>query len=200
MQLFWSSRSPYVRKVMITAHVLGLEGRITLRPTVVTQRNRNADMVAVNPLGQIPTLITDAGDVLYGSATICAYLAALVPDATLFSADPANRFAVLTREALGDGLLDALIRWYSERNRDDARAAEFMAVCRAKLLDGVAHLETAVPPDRPPDIGDIAIATALSYADFRFAEADWRAGHPLLAQWYAKIARHPAFIATEFRA
>jgi glutathione S-transferase len=46
------------------------------------------------------------------------------------------------------------------------------------------------------DIGHIAIGCALSYLDFRFAEEDWRKGHPRLAIWHAVFAARPSVEAT----
>jgi glutathione S-transferase len=203
VKLFWSARSPYVRKVMVVAHELGLADAIALEPVTVTLRTRAATVVAANPLGQIPTLISDTGTALYGSAVICRYLASLVAGASLFPADPPAQFDALTREALGDGMLDALMRWFSERNRaGDPKSAEYIAVSRAKLLDSVTQVERndRTLGTRPFDIGAAALGCALAYADFRFAEADWRSGHPIVAAWYETLAARPSFALTAFDA
>jgi glutathione S-transferase len=50
--------------------------------------------------------------------------------------------------------------------------------------------------EQPDDIGLIAIGCALGYLDFRFAELNWRAGHPLTAAWFALFDAHPAMTAT----
>ena len=203
MQLFWSSRSPFVRKVMVVAHELGLGSKIVLQPAVVTLRTRDEAVVAANPLGQIPTLVTDSGAALYGSAVICEYLSSLSSEPLLFPSDPAPRFDALTRQALGDGMLDALMRWYSERSRGtDPKSAEYIAVARAKILDSVGYLErsAAAWPGSTFDIGSAAIGCALGYADFRFAELDWRAGHAAVTAWYGAVAARPSFLATAHKA
>ena len=38
-----------------------------------------------------------------------------------------------------------------------------------------------------PTIGEISVACALGYRDFRFADSDWRGGRPALARWYEGI-------------
>jgi glutathione S-transferase len=38
-------------------------------------------------------------------------------------------------------------------------------------------------------IGEIAVACALGYLDFRFANEPWRAGHPKLTAWYASVEK-----------
>jgi glutathione S-transferase len=48
------------------------------------------------------------------------------------------------------------------------------------------------------DLGQIAVATALTYADFRFQDLAWREGRPRLAAWFDAITRRPSFVETAF--
>ena len=57
MKLHWSPRSPYVRKVMIVAHELGLADRIETVRTVVGGTTPHRELMRENPLGKIPTLV-----------------------------------------------------------------------------------------------------------------------------------------------
>ncbi len=74
MKLHWSPRSPFVRKVMVSAHELGVADRIQTVRTVVQMDKPNPVLLADNPLGKIPTLVLDDGTTLYDSLTICEYL------------------------------------------------------------------------------------------------------------------------------
>ncbi len=47
------------------------------------------------------------------------------------------------------------------------------------------------------DIGHIAIGCALCYLDFRYADDNWRKGHPRIARWHATFAQRPSVRATE---
>jgi len=38
-------------------------------------------------------------------------------------------------------------------------------------------------------IGEITIACALGYRDFRYADDDWRVGRPALTAWFEAIMR-----------
>ena len=91
MKLHWSPRSPYVRKVMVFAHEVGLAGRIEIVRTVVAMTQANRDLMRINPLGKIPTLITDDGMVLFDSTVICEYLDSLHGRAKLFPQQPERR-------------------------------------------------------------------------------------------------------------
>src|SRR5690606_28492080 len=74
MKLFFAATSPYVRKVMICAQVVGLADRIEKLSAAADPINRDPNIVALNPLGKVPTLTTDDGQVLYDSRVICEYL------------------------------------------------------------------------------------------------------------------------------
>jgi glutathione S-transferase len=45
-------------------------------------------------------------------------------------------------------------------------------------------------------IGEITIACALGYMDFRYPNEPWRPGHPKLEAWYAKVSAMPAMART----
>ena len=47
-----------------------------------------------------------------------------------------------------------------------------------------------------PDIGDIALATALSWVEFRRVY-DFVRGRPRLARWYAALCARPSMLATK---
>src|ERR1700752_401102 len=74
MLLHWSSRSPYVRKVMIVAHEVGLSDRIDTVRTVVAAATPNVELMKENPQSRLPTLRLADGSALYDSRVICEYL------------------------------------------------------------------------------------------------------------------------------
>ena len=48
----------------------------------------------------------------------------------------------------------------------------------------------------PMDAGQIGVACALGYLDFRHPDRDWRVACPDLAAWYAKMQDRPSIAAT----
>jgi glutathione S-transferase len=50
VKLLWSSRSPFVRKVVVVAHELGIADRIALERVNVTAKETNAEVMRFNPL------------------------------------------------------------------------------------------------------------------------------------------------------
>ena len=129
MKLHWSPRSPYVRKVMIAAHEMGLAGRLQTVRTVVGGTTPHLELMRENPLGKIPTLVLADGTIIYDSPVICEYLDTLHDGPKLFPAWP-ERLTALRRLALGDGMLDIALAWLGERFRpeDPAERAAHGAV------------------------------------------------------------------------
>src|SRR5436189_2219647 len=130
MKLHWSPRSPFVRKVMIAAHELGLIDRLTCVRTVAATTRPHEALMEENPLSKIPTLVLDDGTVLYDSPVICEYLDGLHSGTKLFPPDARARMTALRRQALGDGVLDFLLLLRDERARlrpSDVHLAGFAA-------------------------------------------------------------------------
>jgi glutathione S-transferase len=187
MKLYWSPRSPFVRKVMVCAHEVGIAERIERIRALVSLTQTNAEVLKVNPVGRIPALVLDDGDVLYDSHVICEYLDSEYGESRLFPAVNAGRWDALRRLALADGMLETSILWRAERMRPTAqRSSEMLAAFDRKITTALAAIErdsARLHTDRV-DIGDLAMACALGYLDFRFAELGWRARHPRTAAWF----------------
>ncbi len=188
MQLHWSPRSPYVRKVVIAAHEMGLQDRLDRVRTVVGSTTPHQELMARNPLGKIPTLELEDGTVVYDSFVIIAYLDTLHAGPKLIPAGGAAWLTALRRHALGNGMLDVALAALGERFRPAERqSTPHLALWHLKLRTCVAALEqeAAALTHEPFDIGELAIGVALAYLDFRFDAEKWRDGHPKLAAWHA---------------
>lgn len=199
MKLFWSSRSPFVRKVMVFAHECGLAGRIECERTVVAMTRPNAELLKINPTGKIPTLLLDDGTALYDSTVICEYLDGLHGGAKLFPPAGPARWNALRCHALGSNLLDNLMLWRNEMLRPAAQQSpETLAAFELKVRNAIAALdrEAAALTADAVGIGHVAIACALGYADFRFGELGWRSNNGHIARWYDTFALRPSMTAT----
>jgi glutathione S-transferase len=196
MKLRHNSASPYVRKVMVCAHELGLAGKIELLDTVVNPVSANATLAGENPLMKIPALTTDDGEVLFDSPVICEYLDSLA-GGKLFPASGKARWSALRQQALGDGILDALIlcRYEIAARPEDKRFAGWTDGQTKKAHQGLAVLEREDLSGRT--IGTITAGCTLGYLDFRFPNDGWRARHPKLAEWYKGVEALPSMQATK---
>jgi glutathione S-transferase len=198
MKLHWSPRSPFVRKVMIVAHELGLVDRLDCVRTVAATTQPHDGLMRDNPLSKIPTLVLADGTVIYDSPVICEYFDSLHDGPKLFPAPIPERMTALRRQALGDGMLDFLLLWRNELTRP-AQSEPHLSTYRIKRARTIESLEAEAGAlaRTPCGIGHIAVGCALSYLDFRFAGDPWREAHPQLAAWHATIAARPSFRLTE---
>src|SRR6266536_1901402 len=179
MKIFFSPSSPFFRKVLVSAHELGLAERIERLKSAAHPINRDQTIIAHNPLGQVPTFFTDDGRVLYDSRVICEYLDALAGGRLFGSGDA--RWCALTEQALGDGLLNAaLLTRYETAWRPAHLLWEDWAKSQFDKVHSVLdRIETwAADFGERVDIGTITIACALSYLDLRFPDCGWRGSHP----------------------
>lgn len=200
MQLFFSAASPYVRKVTVTAHEKGLSDRIEIVSAAASPVNRDQNVVAKNPSGKVPTLITDDGTALYDSRVIIAYLNSLAPEPVLIPPSGPDRFAVMTLEALCDSIMDAaLLARYEEALRPEPlRWADWHKGQMDKVESGLAALNNLYLPllKGPFNLGSITAVAALGYLGFRFAGLAWEARYPALAAWWEEIQTRPSVAAT----
>jgi len=200
MKLHWSPRSPFVRKVMIAAHEIGLADRIICVRTVAATTKPNADLMRDNPLSKLPTLVLDDGRVLFDSRVICEYLDLLHDGPKLFPEDPVDRFSALQWQSLGDGFLDFLLLWRNELSRPSEQQSRVHLDNYVVRREGVLGRIDQVAPDLSAgsfSIGHIALGCALSYLDFQFPEDDWRAAHAAAADWHADFSARPSVRSTE---
>lgn len=200
LKLLFAATSPFVRKVMVCAHLTGQADKIRLLDSAAHPVRRDPRIAAHNPLAKVPTLILQDGQALYDSRVICEYLASRAGAETIFPASGADRWTALSRQALGDGLLDAALL---ARYELTARPAEFQwptwhEALLTKVTSCLATIE-AIASDlahEEPTIGEITIGCALGYLDFRFPALNWRAQCGVAARWNEAFQSLPAMQAT----
>lgn len=196
MQLRYSPTSPYVRKVSITAIEAGLADNIERVST--DPWSPETDLTGANPIGKVPTLITDDGMAIYDSPVICEYLDSLNNGTKLIPASGDARFKALTLAAAGDGMLDAGVLLLIETVR---RPAELKWDWWVERQDGVINrcMDVAdaaadtMAADGEITIAEIAIGAGLGWIDLRFPDMGWRKERPALADWFDKISERPSF-------
>jgi glutathione S-transferase len=199
MKLFYSPASPYVRKVSVVAIETGLEPQIERIPSWTTPVAPDAAVAAHNPLAKVPALVTDAGEILYDSRVICEFLDSLHGGTKMFPAEPRARWKALQLQALGDGLLDALLllRYEAWLRPEEKRWSAWQDGQQAKVDASLAAIEREAPQfGGRIDIGTITIVCALGYLDFRFADMGWRSGHAKMAAWFTRLCERPSLRAT----
>ena len=192
LELRYSTTSPFVRKVSVTVHECGLDNQVERQMT--NPWAADTDLPKTNPLGKVPALITENGEVLYDSPVICEFLDSLCSTPRLFPHSGNERWTALRQQAIGDGILDAAIGRLLEGRRAPQLQSQAVIERFAKAVErSLDELEDRV--DELADgftIGQITVAIALEYLDFRFPADDWRAGRPGLAKWHESVSSRPS--------
>lgn len=169
MILIGRNLSPFVRRVAASLNHLGLPFEARPYGTV----DQRAEILSLNPLGRVPALVMDDGEVLVDSIAILDAIDDMVgPDRALVPASGAARRQVLRALALALGATEKLVATYQETKR---RPAELIWAEQAgKLadqaaggfaaLDGMAAGQAWLCGDTLTQ-ADITLTTALDFAD-----------------------------------
>jgi glutathione S-transferase len=208
MKLYYTPTSPFVRKVLVAAHELGVAGGIetvTLRPTPT---KASPELSSVNPLSKIPALVTDDGTTLFDSRVICEYLDTLHDGPKLVPPSGPRRFHVLRTQALADGILDAAILVFYERTQRPENLhwdawLEGQAEKARQGLDALAGDVRArggvekTDARETVDLAQIAIACTLGWLELRKPLGDVREGRDELFAWYDRFRGRASMKASE---
>jgi glutathione S-transferase len=196
MKLYSHPVSPFARKARIIAHELDIKLEV-----IDVQARNDETLRRINPLKQIPILVLDDGSSLFDSRVICEYLnhtggGKFFPGMNIFR-HTSGRWKALGLAALGDGVADAAVTLrYELTEPEERRNSDRMARRKATIHAGIDALER-VNFAKDPTIGEIAVACALGYIDFRLSDLDWKSSHPKLSAWYARFCEYPAMKATQ---
>lgn len=196
MKLFASTTSPYARKVRIVL----LEHQIPFEFVVESPSDPDSNVARLNPLGKVPLLQREDGEVLFNSPMIVEYLDGMA-EVPLLPEDREQRWQVQRWQALGDGVADAVVAHMLEERRDeDLQDKANVARQKTKIANGLLFASKHLSGseylfDGRLTLADIAMAVALDYIDLRYPHK-WREQHPDLADWHRRISQRPSFEAT----
>ncbi len=157
--------SPFVRRVLVTLNVYGIE----CQRNPLTTASDGAAIAELNPLGRVPALVLDDGETLIDSIAIVDYLDDLVgPQRALVPASGKARRDALKLLALAVGVAEKAVVAHYEKNRrpEDKFWDQWFDHCCAQVQGGLAALEAAAPADGGWLIGDkmsqVDITTAVT--------------------------------------
>jgi len=145
MQLVGRLLSPFVRRVAATLHVYAM-------PFESLPLSTLSDGVAIkgyNPVGRVPSLILDGGEILIDSSAIIDHLDELAGDAALIPRGGAERREVMRAVQIALGAADkAVAAFYEGHRRPDGLVwPDALANLQAQALGGFAALESMLTGD-----------------------------------------------------
>jgi glutathione S-transferase len=182
MQLLYTKRSPYARKVQVMA----LEKNIPLTLVEEDLMKKSPQLLAANPLGKIPALILEDGQSLFDSPVICDYLDSLNDTPTLIPA--AQRFTILRWQALADGLMDSTVAMFLEKIRHPQDFnAKFLQNQEKNCALVLQYCEEHLAELADFTLASIAVACAVDYVNFRAPHLNAEGMYPKLQAWLAEL-------------
>lgn len=198
MKLLASLTSPYARKIRI----LLAEKSLPFELVVDSPWEAATRVPDVNPLGKVPALVLDSGEVFFDSPVIAGYLETLHAPPALLPAGGIERVRVRQTEALADGILDASVNAYLESKRPpEQQSGPSVERQLDKIRRSLDELEKRATGRDWIDgdvmqLGDISVGVALGYLDLRLPRTDWRARRPALVALCDRLFARPSFADT----
>ena len=199
MRLLYSAGSPFARMVRIALLETGLNARVTKQEvTRVRLYSAESEVLALNPVGRVPTLELDDGTILTESKLILDYIDARNPGPKLLPRDGSDGWRTLAEMGQASGLLDGIVTWLralpAQQQVSAVVAREATRVNRAADALEVAVANGAYTG--PLNAAQIVLGTALGLVEPRLPVWKWREGRVGLSAWYDTIARRPSFQST----
>lgn len=198
MKLIGSYTSPFVRKIS----VMLLEKGITFEFINEQPYNAINGVAQYNPLGKVPALITDEGEVWFDSPIIAQYIELLGIAPALLPTEPVAALKIRQLEALADGIMDAALVSVRELARPVEQQSESELLRqREKVSQGLDTLERYLQEGTLSvdtlNLATIAIACAISYLNFRHVSPGWCVNRPLLVKLVENLFQRESFARTE---
>lgn len=195
MKLYITGPSPFARKCRIVAREKGLIGRIE---EIAVDPYANApELLASNPVVQVPTLIAEDGLPLNDSPVICEYLDALGAGPRLLPTDGPERLRVRRLETLGAQALEMGVKLVLEKRRPgNEQSASWIARWTGNMGRALDALEAARPDPDDLDMGVITAGVAVTWIAFRHPDFDLATGRPALMALQAALEARESFLET----
>lgn len=167
LELFHSLTSPYSRKVRVFLFEKGTPFE------EINVRESTRRPTEKNPLGKVPTLVTDDGSALFDSVVIVEAMEARFPEPKLLGYSDAERAGIRCLEAVADGLSDVLIPIVTEEQRPaNLRNDALVTKLSAKVVATLCYLDARAAAGKylvasGYSLADIAVCAALGYVRLR---------------------------------
>jgi glutathione S-transferase len=199
MKLLGSTGSPYARK----ARIAMLEKKINCEFVVDRPANPGSQVPKHNPLSKVPVLVLDDGKSMYDSSVIAEYFDGIGSGPKLIPSEFAARIAVRQWEALGDGIVDAIVALTHDSRYSEScdPAADWYQKQLKKIEGGLATLERDIGSNEycfgnAFGLADICAVMAVGYLDRAYASYDWRGKYPGLKRYAEKLSARPSLAST----
>lgn len=167
MKLFYTPTSPYARKIRILMREKGMHCE-EVQPSL-----NDTALAALNPLGKVPTLVSDDQTPMFDSVVISDYIELVQAEPRMIPVDRWERVVVRRWEAVCDGVCDVLVSVVLELRRPPEKQDESL-VTKAdhKLRASLKFLDSEISGHtfalgNSFTLADAALITAIGYVQLR---------------------------------
>jgi glutathione S-transferase len=179
MCLLYSAESPFARIVRIALLETGLDERVT-KQEISRQRlySAESEVLALNPVGRVPTLELEDGLILTESKLIVVYIDAVNPGPKLLPRDGSDGWRRLAEMGQASGLLEGIVTWLRAlRAAQSEHVSAFTARKSARVNRTADALEIAVVSGAfagPMNGAQIVLGVALGLVESRPCLQDYQ--------------------------
>ncbi len=192
MKLYIAPPSPFARKCRIVVREKGLTDRV--EEVLVNPYESPEALLAVNPIAQVPALLTDDGEAILDSPVICEWLDRQGADPVLLPVDGRERWRVKRIEGLASAVLEMGVKLLLETRRPESeRSPSWMTRWTENMGRALDALEAADIAAEPLDMGVITAGCAVTWLDFRHPDYDWKNGRPGLVALQTALEQRQSF-------
>ncbi|RZJ37832.1 MAG: glutathione S-transferase [Brevundimonas sp.] len=193
MKLYITAPSPFARKCRIVAREKG----VSVEEVFVDPYANAPELLASNPVIQVPSLIAEDGLPINDSPIICEYLDMVGSGPRLTPESGPERLRVRRIEATADGLLEMGVKLVLEKRRPEhERSPSWMERWAGNMHRGLDALEAADLTADDFHIGTLTAGVAVTWISFRHPDFDWAAGRPRLVALQAALEARSSFMET----
>lgn len=193
MKLLYTKRSPYARKVKVIA----IEKQIDMDYVTEDLTKKSQELIKSNPLGKIPALILDDGQVIVDSPVICEYLDSLKETRMFIPQSGKDRIKILHWQALADGLMDVTVGLYMEKVRHPSDFnKDFVFAQEDNIKRTLEFFEANVSELKELSLASVSVACAIGYLLFRLPALFERDKYKKLAKWFDEFSKRPSMAET----
>ena len=197
LRLISATPSPYARKVRIAL----AEKNIPFELLTEVPWDSTTQTPQYNPLEKLPVLILENGNSIYESHYILEFIEAKYTDVLHLLPKNDIDAALFAKkvEVVADGICDALVLLFFEKQREDGKRSEaWMARQRRKVDGGLKALADWIGDNKffvndAFGLADIAGGSVLGYLKVRFPEHPWRETYPHLARYSEELEERQSF-------
>lgn len=199
MELIGMMDSPFVRRVAVSARLLGIE----YQHNPLSIFRTYDEFRKINPLVKVPTLICDDGEILVDSTLIIDYLETMAgPDRSLMPAASGDRRRALQHIGVALVAMEkvAQLIYETKQRPEDKQHAPWIERLQQQLIGAIDLMEEAVGDGRRWLFGDklsqadLTIAVAWAFVQYVTPEVVDKSAYPSLVALSARTEALPAFI------